>query len=58
MIPLSQTMGMVTWKISDMVGLKDRGRLRVGSRADIMRFKVFDDSPIVRTVWSQGVRVF
>jgi len=58
MIPLSQTMGMVTWKIADMVGIKDRGRLKIGSRADILRFKVYDNSPIVKTVWSQGARIF
>jgi alpha-D-ribose 1-methylphosphonate 5-triphosphate diphosphatase len=41
-----------------MVRLEDRGRLKPGARADILRFKVFDDAPIVRTVWSQGERVF
>jgi len=57
-LPLSHTMGMVTWKIADMVGLKDRGRLKPGARADILRFKVVDYSPLIRTVWSKGVRVF
>ena len=57
-IPLAQTMGMVTWKIADMVGLKDRGRLKHGARSDIVRFKVVDGSPLVKTVWSKGVRVF
>jgi len=57
-ISLHRAMGMVTWKIADMVGLKDRGRLKPGARSDILRFKVLDGSPIVKTVWSQGVRVF
>jgi alpha-D-ribose 1-methylphosphonate 5-triphosphate diphosphatase len=57
-LPLPQTMGMVTCKIADMVGLKDRGRLKPGARADILRFKTLDNSPIVKAVWSQGVRVF
>jgi len=57
-IPLHDTMAMVTWKVADMVGLKDRGRLKAGLRADILRFHILDDTPIVRSLWSNGRLAF
>jgi len=57
-MPLHETMSMVTWKVADMVGLHDRGHLKPGLRADILRFKAMDRTPVVHSVWSQGQRAF
>jgi len=57
-IPLPQAMGMVTWRIADMLQLKDRGRLAQGRRADLIRFHDAQGTPIIKTVWHQGERVF
>ncbi len=43
-IALPEAMGMVTWKVSDILGLKDRGHLRTGLRADLLRFAVVADT--------------
>lgn len=47
----------VTAMPADAAGLHDRGRLMVGKRADIVRFAVNDDLPLVRGVWNKGRRV-
>lgn len=57
-IALPEAMGMVTWKVSDILGLKDRGHLRTGLRADLLRFAVVADTPIIKAVWSNGNRAF
>jgi alpha-D-ribose 1-methylphosphonate 5-triphosphate diphosphatase len=56
-IRLPDAMGMVTWRIADMLGLGDRGRLRTGLRADIVRFLFVDETPVVRGLWSAGRQV-
>ncbi|MEM0922617.1 MAG: alpha-D-ribose 1-methylphosphonate 5-triphosphate diphosphatase [Pseudomonadota bacterium] len=35
-------------------GLSDRGRLAVGTRADLLRFRIAGELPVIRRVWSQG----
>ena len=55
---LANAMGMVTWKVADILGLKDRGHLRVGLRADLVRFKALGPTPVIAGVWSQGQRAF
>jgi alpha-D-ribose 1-methylphosphonate 5-triphosphate diphosphatase len=57
-IALPEAMGMVTWKVSDILGLKDRGHLHTGLRADLLRFAVVADTPIIKAVWSNGHRAF
>jgi alpha-D-ribose 1-methylphosphonate 5-triphosphate diphosphatase len=57
-IALPSALGMVTWRIADMVGLSDRGRLKPGLRADVVRFRDHAGTPVVRGVWSQGRRAF
>ncbi|MGZ2256493.1 alpha-D-ribose 1-methylphosphonate 5-triphosphate diphosphatase [Roseobacter sp. A03A-229] len=37
--------------------LADRGRIETGLRADLIRFRVLGEAPIVRGVWSNGTRV-
>ncbi len=53
-LALPAAMGMVTWRIADMVGLADRGRLRPGMRSDVVRFRVVADTPVVTGLWSAG----
>lgn len=57
-IPLPTGMAMVTRNMADMLGLADRGRLREGLRADILRFGVIGQTPIVRGLWCAGERAF
>lgn len=57
-IALPEAMGMVTWKVSDILGLKDRGHLKAGLRADLLRFTVIADTPVIKAVWSHGRRAF
>ena len=54
---LPAAMGMVTWRIADMLGLSDRGRLRQYQRADILRFRFIAETPVVRGLWSAGRQV-
>jgi alpha-D-ribose 1-methylphosphonate 5-triphosphate diphosphatase len=55
---LPRAMAMVTANVADMVGLSDRGRLRPGQRADLVRFRFAGAAPLVREVWSAGRRAF
>ncbi len=57
-ISLPEAMAKVTWRIADMVGLKDRGRLKSGLRADLIRFRFAGETPVVRELWSNGARAF
>ncbi|WP_150287003.1 alpha-D-ribose 1-methylphosphonate 5-triphosphate diphosphatase [Rhabdaerophilum calidifontis] len=57
-IALPEAMGMVTWKVADILGLKDRGHLKPGLRADIIRFRIVADTPVLDAVWSAGRRAF
>ena len=55
---LANAIATVTKNVADMLSLHDRGELKVGKRADIVRFKrVGDGSAAVSTVYRQGVRV-
>lgn len=53
-LSLPQAMGMVTWRIADVLGLRDRGHLKPGLRADIVRFRFHRDTPVVGGLWSAG----
>jgi alpha-D-ribose 1-methylphosphonate 5-triphosphate diphosphatase len=57
-IPLPRAMSMVTWRVADLVGLDDRGHMKTGLRADVLRFRIVGETPIVRDVWSGGRRAF
>lgn len=57
-LALPAAMGMVTWRVADMLHLSDRGRLESGQRADIVRFRDTDGTPIVRALWHRGERAF
>jgi alpha-D-ribose 1-methylphosphonate 5-triphosphate diphosphatase len=56
-ISLPQAVAMVSKNPADAVGLADRGVIEPGRRADLVRVRVDDHVPVVRTVWRQGQRV-
>lgn len=56
-ISLPQAVAMVSKNPADAVGLTDRGVIEQGRRADLVRVRVDDHVPVVRTVWRQGRRV-
>ncbi|CAD0184740.1 Alpha-D-ribose 1-methylphosphonate 5-triphosphate diphosphatase [Ruegeria sp. THAF57] len=47
----------VTQTPAQVVGLNDRGELRAGARADVIRFRMREDAPALNGVWSRGRRV-
>jgi len=55
--PLPAAIRLVSANPADAVGLHDRGRLRPGLRADIVRVADRGPAPVVRAVWRQGERV-
>lgn len=57
-MPLPEAMALVTRNPARMAGLEDRGRLDAGLRADVVRFRIFEGTPVVRQVLVEGERVF
>jgi len=41
-----------------VLGLDDRGQLKPGYRADVVRMRAVEGLPIVRNVWVRGERSF
>lgn len=56
-IDLASAVRTVTKHPAEAVGLKDRGEIRVGKRADLIQVHVAHDVPVVRSVWREGRRV-
>jgi alpha-D-ribose 1-methylphosphonate 5-triphosphate diphosphatase len=56
-ISLPQAVAMVSKNPAEAVGLDDRGVSEAARRADLVRVRVDDHIPVVRTVWRQGRRV-
>jgi alpha-D-ribose 1-methylphosphonate 5-triphosphate diphosphatase len=56
-ITLPQAVAMVSKNPAEAVGLTDRGIIEPGRRADLVRVRVDDHVPVVRTVWREGRRV-
>ena len=54
---LARGMRTVTNAPAQAVGLLDRGVLAIGQRADIIRFDLHDQTPILQETWSAGKRV-
>ena len=54
---MARAMTTVTLAPARAVGLNDRGLIAEGLRADLVRFKLVDGTPIIRGVWSQGRQV-
>lgn len=56
-ITLAAGVAMVTAAPAEMAGLRDRGRIAAGMRADLVRVREFEGIPVVRQVWRTGERV-
>lgn len=56
-ISLPQAVAMVSKTPAEAVGLTDRGVIEAGRRADLVRVRVDEHVPVVRTVWREGRRV-
>lgn len=54
---LPKAISTVTRNPAKAAGLHDRGEVAPGKRADLIRLRVVDDIPVVRTVWRAGKRV-
>lgn len=54
---LARGLRTVTKTPADAVGLNDRGRLVIGTRADLVRIRMAGKMPAIRGTWVQGVRV-
>lgn len=55
---LSRGIATVTAHPAAAVDLTDRGSLRIGRRADVIRFSIIDSTPVLHETWSVGRRVF
>ena len=56
-ISLPQAVSLASLNPARAVGLADRGELAPGRRADMVRVRVVDGSPIVRAAWREGERI-
>ncbi len=54
---LPRGISTVTQNAANAVGLKDRGRIAAGMRADVIRYALHYGVPGVKAVWSRGRRV-
>lgn len=48
----------VTAQPAKAVGLTDRGSLKIGQRADIIRFSLYEGTPVLQETWGAGMRVY
>jgi alpha-D-ribose 1-methylphosphonate 5-triphosphate diphosphatase len=53
-MPLPDAIATVTANPARMVGMEDRGAIRVGLRADLVRVHPYHHMPVVCAVWRQG----
>lgn len=56
-ISLPEAVRLASLNPARAVGLGDRGEIAPDRRADLVRVRVLDDAPIVRSVWRAGERV-
>lgn len=56
-ITLPDAVRLVTKNPAEAVGFEDRGVIQIGKRADLVRVRVDEHIPVVRTVWREGRRV-
>jgi len=54
---MARGLSTVTSAPARAVGLTDRGAIRPGQRADLIRFRLQGDVPALVSVWSRGARV-
>jgi alpha-D-ribose 1-methylphosphonate 5-triphosphate diphosphatase len=56
-LPLHAAIATVTRTPAQAVGFQDRGEIKAGLRADLIRVRPMDGAPLVRDVWRGGERV-
>lgn len=56
-ITLPEAIAKVSKNPAEAVGLDDRGAIEPGRRADLVRIRLDEGIPVVRTVWREGRRV-
>ncbi|QDZ02225.1 alpha-D-ribose 1-methylphosphonate 5-triphosphate diphosphatase [Nitratireductor mangrovi] len=56
-ISLPRAVAMVSKNPAEATGLDDRGEIAIGKRADLVRVRVDEHIPVVRSVWREGRRV-
>lgn len=54
---LPKAMRTVSTHPADATGLRDRGRLREGCLADMLRVSMLGETPVIRSVWRGGARI-
>ena len=57
LVDLPTAVAMVSLTPARMLGLMDRGALRVGLRGDLLRVRELDGFPLLRAVWKAGERI-
>jgi len=55
---LPKAVNTVTRNPAQAIGLRDRGELAEGLRADLIRVRMSGELPIIRSAWREGVRAF
>ena len=56
-VELATAIRTVTKTPAQAIGLDDRGEIAAGKRADLIRVRMMERVPVVRTVWQRGSRV-
>ncbi|HEY9081676.1 alpha-D-ribose 1-methylphosphonate 5-triphosphate diphosphatase [Magnetovibrio sp.] len=57
-ISLPKAVAAATINPADAAGMTDRGEIKPGKRADLVRVRLSEDMPVVREVWGAGARVY
>ena len=57
-LDLPATVRLVTRNPAELSGLKDRGEIAIGRRADLLRLSMVRQQPILRQVWRAGRQVY
>lgn len=53
-MPLHEAITKVTANPADAIGMADRGRLKAGLRADLLRVRLVGSQPVIRGTWVAG----
>jgi alpha-D-ribose 1-methylphosphonate 5-triphosphate diphosphatase len=56
-VSLPQAVRCASLNPAKAVGLDDRGEIAVGKTADLVRVRVIENAPVVRSVWREGERI-